>query len=362
MNIEEREFIKKRFAEYYAKAEFPVNHIEQREFGVGFEKKIEKRHIAFADDIALRSYLMNQTPFFISHSEAFYKEPGATPIERKGWNGAELVFDLDAHGETKYDFGPLKALKSQVITLVEDYLLNDFGIDKDKIITVFSGNRGYHIYVKDEAFYGLGSNERREIVDYVCGTGLDYKQFFSTHAITKRLVRVEGPKPSEQGWRGRFARAVLNMLEKEPTKLSRKFKDETERARFASGINEGNWSKTSAPNIFEHVGKVMEGLEVKKVLADGAVTYDVSKLIRMPNSIHGDSAMRAMPVSDIDRFNPHNDALISCPELKLAFLEDVPALEFADSTHGPFTKGTNMQVAGPLGMFLVLKGSAQMIF
>ena len=52
-------------------------------------------------------------------------------------------------------------------------LTEEFGMDPKSIELVFSGGRGYHVHVKDIAFRGWGSAERRELIDYVCGIGID---------------------------------------------------------------------------------------------------------------------------------------------------------------------------------------------
>lgn len=361
MNEEERQFVLSQFAKYYSKAELGVAYIEQREFGVGVYKKIEKRHLSFATNDALRNYLFINPPMYISHSTAFYESPSSTPIETKGWKGAELVFDLDAHTESKYDFKPIQQIKESVLLLVEDFILNDFGVNKKYIDVVFSGNRGYHVYIRDPSFFELGANERREVVDYVAGTGLDYKLFFTSEQITKKAFRITGPRPNEQGWRGRFAREVINALEKDPKRISKKFTDAQEKNQFISGIKEGNWSKTTVKDILTVVGVVANELEIKKVLADSAVTHDISKLIRMPNSIHGGAGLIAKPLSSVDNFEPYRDALIECPDQTIEFLEDVPQIEFANSTYGPFKKYEKKELLGPLALFLVLKESAKLI-
>jgi DNA primase small subunit len=362
MNNRELNFVLAQFARYYSKAKIDVERIEQREFGVGIEKKIDVRHLAFSDINALRSYLISNTPLYISHSTAFYEHPDATPMQNKGWLGAELVFDLDVHTEKKYDIASLEKVKENVITLVEDFLLKDFGIDKNSVVVVFSGNRGYHVYVKDAAFFELGSDERREIANYVAGVGLNYKQFFNVEAITKNAVRITGPKPTEHGWRGRFARAAIKVLNNNPKKISPKFLKEEERINFISGINNGNWSKTSVPDIIEKMGVVAEELNTNRIITDAAVTHDITKLIRMPNSIHGGSGLIAKPVKRIDEFEPYRDALIECEPFTVEFIEDVPSIEFANSTYGPFKKGEKKELIGALALLFLLKESANVVF
>ncbi len=359
MNEEERRWVQKQISNYYSHAQLTIDRLEQREFGVGFEKKIERRHIEFANTDNLRMYLVNNAPLYISHSAAFYNDPAATPIERKEWKGAEIIFDLDAQISNKYDQAAVIKIKDNVITLIEDFLITDFGISRQHISVVFSGNRGYHIYIKDPAFFDLGSNERREIVDYVCGTGLDYKQFFTIDAITKKTARITGPKPTESGWRGRLVRMVLKIVETDPKRLSRKFKKENERALFISGINEGTWSKTSVPDIIEVIGKVVNDLQANKVIADAAVTYDITRLIRMQNSIHGGAGLIAKPVDNLEKFNPFDSAIVTCDPIPVEFIEEVPKIEFANTSYGQFKKGEKMELLGALALFLLLKGSVK---
>ena len=57
------------------------------------------------------------------------------------------------------------------------FLLSDFGITESRISVVFSGGRGYHIHVRDPSVFALGSDERREIVDYLTGRGLAMERF-----------------------------------------------------------------------------------------------------------------------------------------------------------------------------------------
>ena len=52
---------------------------------------------------------------------------------------------------------------------------DDFGFSLNELHVFFSGHRGYHVHVEDEAVRSLDAMARKEIVDYV--TGLGIKQF-----------------------------------------------------------------------------------------------------------------------------------------------------------------------------------------
>lgn len=358
MRERDRQLITKIFAAYYESADFQIPAIEQREFGIGNIKKIDARHLAFASVGEFRKYLCLNTPFFVSHSTAYYEFPGATPIQKKQWKGADLVFDLDIHAEGKYGaYGKLGEAKTDLGRLVNDFLKNDFGC-RD-VTAVFSGNRGYHVHVRDPSFLPLGGEERRELVDYITGNGVNYLDFFTfSDSKPKKLL---GPRPDEAGYRGRLARGTIGLLHGRPQALSRVFSKEKEREFFIGGINEGNWSKTSLKfdDLLSRLRAVADTLPVGSVNTDAGVTQDLSKLIRVPNSIHGETGFVARVVDDVGKFEPLRDALIGSRHVaKVEFAEDVPQLDMAGETIGPFKKGERKELALPLAVFFVCKESA----
>ena len=189
----------KYIAHYYESAQFNFYQIEKREFGIGLIKKIDARHLAFESIEQFRKYLLVNTPLFVSHSTAYYGYPAATPIQKKGWNGADIVFDLDMHAEGKYDvYKKLEEAKQDAIRLKEDFIKSDFGIDE--VLCVFSGNRGYHLHIRDKNFIEIGGEERKELVDYIRGNGLNYLNFFEEREVPgRRINQWIGPLPNEAG-------------------------------------------------------------------------------------------------------------------------------------------------------------------
>jgi DNA primase small subunit len=349
------QFIKGIFAEYYRTAEIVIPSIEKREFGIGNRKKIDARHLNFANLSEFRNYLTRNTPLFVSHSTAYYKYPGATPIQKKEWDGADLVFDLDIHAEGKYGaYALLEDMKQDLSRLVDDFIVNDFGVSKEHIAIVFSGNRGYHVHVRDPSFLPLGGDERRELVDYIMGQGLDYTDFF----FVDDKKKLHGPTPDEGGYRGRFARGVIRLLNEKPSEVSRNFTDEKKREFFVSGIREGNWSKTSLPQkgFLERFGSVAKKLPVASVNTDVGVTQDLSKLIRVPNSIHGETGLVARIVDGLEKFDPFRDGALKGDVLRIKFIEDVPEIPAAGTPQ--FRKNEEKEMEMGRALLFVLKGSA----
>jgi DNA primase small subunit len=362
MNESDRALMTKVFSSYYQQADLDVCGIEQREFGVGYSRKIESRHLAFAHPAELRNYLANNTPFFVSHSISYYEHPEATPMEKKLWKGADLVFDLDIHAEGKYGaYVLLDKVKGDLSRLIKDFIKGDFGC-KD-VTMAFSGNRGYHVHVRDKEFRILGSDERRELVDYVMGRGLNYRDFFTESG--GKIAKLLGPRPDEGGYRGRFANMTLDALQGKPASIHRNLKQEKVREVFIKGIKEGNWSTSphqKNSELIDRLAPIALGLPVASVDTDAGVTQDLSKLIRVPNSIHGDTGMIAKVFEDLDSFEPLRDALLPSSQIiKIRFTEDVPELPMRGQATGPFRKDDEKSMNLAVAAFYVLKGSATIV-
>ncbi len=365
-------FVLKMFSEYYSKAGFSIPEIEKREFGAGTERKIDSRHMGFANEGGFRSFLVNRTPLYVSHSVAYYRIPAATPMEKKGWLGADLVFDLDFETESKYlskkDFENIRA---DAIRLVEEFVMPDFGVSKNEVSVNFSGNRGFHIHVRDTRFRKLRGDERREIMEYIRGMGLKYGAFFETDA---RGMGIQGPAASSGGYKGRFAKKILSILEAEPKRIIPGFRNDRAGekysafvASFAENIRSGNWSqKERTEGIDNNLRRIAENeLPLRTVNADAGVTQDVSKLIRVPNSLHGSTGLCAkiLDLGALPGFEPmHHAYVFSGGPVKIAALEDIPEMEMGNSTHEKIAKGERKEVPEYLAIYLELKGSARLVF
>lgn len=363
----------KRFSQYYASPGFrpQIPQIEKREFGAGIDKKIDSRHMGFGTESEFRSFLVNNTPLYVSHSVAYYELPRATPMERKNWLGADLVFDLDFETESKYlSKSDFERIRADTVRLVEEFIIPDFGVPKDKINVNFSGNRGFHVHVRDSRFLQLKGDERREIIEYIKGMGLKYDSFFTKkevgHSAGQIIDKEVGPIPSESGYTGRFAKKALRILEDEPERLSRVFKDERKRQRFIDGINAGNWSlRKLTGGIDKKLREIAETeLPLRTVNIDAGVTQDASKLIRVANSIHGSTGLSAkiLELRDLASFEPMRSAIVfSEKPVKVLALEDIPEIEMGGVTREKIMKGGTAEVPEYFAFYLKLKGSAKLL-
>lgn len=227
-------------------ARFPTEGIERREFAFQlFGKGGMIRHKAFSSAEELRRFVVEKTPRHIYRSVAYYEKPAEEDMERKGWLGADLVFDIDGdHLDTDacrsseiVTMRCLEDAKEEANKLV-DALEGELGLKP--ALVVFSGNRGFHIHVTDEEVLRLGAKERRELVNYFKANGLDLSKFM------KRKGALYEEEP------------IGNLL------------------RIRKGV---------------------EDPSQLKIEIDEVVTQDVHRLIRMPGSINGKTGLVALPIT-----------------------------------------------------------------
>ena len=324
------EFLRQRFSEYYRGEHLvPPPSTGQREWGFVFfdpdypEIRM-RRHIGFPGRTELLEYLRAMAPAHAYYSVAYYAAPGAGTMDEKGWTGADLVFDLDADHIMRGPYDQMLArVKTETGKLVA-MLTDELGFDKNHLEVVFSGGRGYHVHIRDIAIRNFGSAERRELIDYVCGIGIDPD------------LLLAAPSPSPRGWQQRYIAALLEYLswldglgeEAAISHLSAiegvgKISAERfyqVRHELAGRLSEGalpNPRDRAAAGILADIQKEQEGefsrrLREKAALADEPVTTDTRRLIRMPTSLHGGSGLRVttIPLRDLPDFDPLTDAVV----------------------------------------------------
>ena len=343
-------FIKNRFSDYYTKHRImPPLKIATREFGFGtWVKKIGARHFSFANDKELQGYLARNAPFFISYSAAEYKYPTARPIERKIMTGGELVFDIDSneldvnciskHGKAFVCEKCMKAAKDAVSRLINDFLLSDFNVNPSNISVNWSGNRGYHIHVEEE-FNELGGYARREIADYVNGKGIEYDNIFKDKG-----PKVIGPKPSDGGWKGRIARTVVERIRNADLeslgihpRTAKKFYD----ANASKYIEDGNWERVYMSKKKEFYSDLISTIaKMHACHVDEQVTMDISRLIRLPDTLHGETGMIAkrIKLNEFDKFDPFRGPLVFGNTPLRVLIKKCHELRIGDQTFGPFNE------------------------
>ncbi|PKP59182.1 MAG: DNA primase catalytic subunit PriS [Candidatus Altiarchaeales archaeon HGW-Altiarchaeales-1] len=317
------QYVKRKFQEYYIKHNLPappeVNH---REFGFWLDserKSVPIRHKSFKSESELNRYLQSQQSLFhISYSTAYYEFP-ENEIARKGWLGADLIFDFDV----KMEFIELKTIGviwDEILKLL-DFLKGDFGFSANVLKVNFSGSKGFHLKVFDERVRKLGKEERREILDYVTANGLldDIKksEFFEVKEIgsgveimdrkrggteTKTEILI-GPKIDDVGWGKRIAESAIEILKEDENNKRLGEEKRKKTKEILEDIKNGNYDKfreyLKDKRMKEKIKKRSVNLTAD---TDRQVTQDISRLIRLENTLHGGTGLIAKVVA-LDNFN-----------------------------------------------------------
>lgn len=154
-----------------------------REFG--FRKNGEKmiRHKAFSSISKLRTACIELAPDHVYYSSSKYADPAAYPMENKkqGWQGSDLVFDLDYDHLKRPTLREAKKQSEKLLVILEDQL------GFKEVLYVDSGSRGFHVHVHDECVQKLDNAERREIADFFG----HYKTRHSRKVINPNWVEID---------------------------------------------------------------------------------------------------------------------------------------------------------------------------
>lgn len=391
------------FARYYASATIPPPlRFARREVAVFpfASETMMRRHASFGTAEQFRTFLAREVPRHAYYSSAYYRTPDHPKMAEKGWLGADLIFDLDAdhlRGAEALDYeGQLALVKDRVRDLLDDFLFGDFGIDPDEAQLVFSGGRGYHIHVRSDAFVDLASAERRELVEYVMGTGFDGSTVIDerredggandgtpgesgrTGARLRPFKRLYPPE--EPGWRGRTTRGFLRLLSRweeagaasaaaemerfgatpaEARQLARLLITQKKGAAIRATLSLEVF-KRGVPQPLLDVVLRQAAVEVQGE-TDAPVTTDVHRLIRLPNSLHGGTGFRVLPLrrDELDGFDPLRDAPIAVTEGDPTMLEFAEPLRVRVGDERIEAGAGDRVTLGPAAaLFAILRGSA----
>lgn len=373
----ELDFVLEIFKDYYKsnrKEIDPPSSLEQREFGfILFKEKMMVRHKAFSNLEDLQDFIVSLTPADIYYSSAYYQNP-KEPMERKGWLGADLVFDIDAdHLDTpckpNHDFwicencnnsgrgakpqecpnckstkfkseawlceNCLDAAKAETIKLI-DFLKNDFGFLDDDIVICFSGQRGYHVHIENKEVRKYNQEIRKEIADYMTGTGLKLELHGQAKISDKQTLF--SPDPQDYGWSGRIGKGIQKTQDKilQYSKGKMSFKTWTE---LASKVTERQAS-----------------------LIDTVVTTDIHRLIRLPFTLHGKTGLKSMkvPAQSLESFDPLKEAIAFKEGTVRLFVNDTPAFRIGDQEYRPYHL-EKVELPTAVAVYLLCKRAAKLL-
>jgi DNA primase small subunit len=333
-------------------------------------------------------------PRHLYHSAACYQRPGAPTMKEKLWQGADLIFDLDADHlrNAPKSYAEMLSLVKKETQKLLGFLTADFGFSEDRMNVVFSGGRGYHIHVRDPRIFSLGGDERREIVDYLAGRGLAMDRFIHMAPMggdwgKDRAFRLLAPSAGAAGWGGRINSAIISFVEDLRRlneadaiavlskrkgigpKRAASFYSSLQAPKALDEISRGNldlfrgsaaiWKLLLVEFLDSEGVKVGFNLDEKRGETDEPVTADVRRLIRCPGSLHGGSGMRVTPLSmrDLQDFDPLQDAVVFGREpVTVQILKPFNTQMLGESFH--LAEGPE-ELPSSVAVFLMARGVAE---
>lgn len=363
-------FLKQKFSEYYSKNFIELSNIENREFGFGvFKRKIANRNIAFRDANEMNSFLRNNKPLFFSYSNAYYKFPEKKPMENKILFGADLIYEFDADelgleveeidGKQWFEKKHLDEAKKQIFRLI-DFLEKDFGFDSKEFSINFSGKAGYHLHIRSELIKNLNKQSRIELVDYLTGSGIYFEKL--GYDFEKGVVAK-----TKSGWVERINSTVKEVLTLSPKELSiitgvqqKKISALLEKKEeVIDGINRGVLYKLEGKKSSEFWKKVFQNAVDKQLSPiDRQTSIDLHKIIRVPNTLHGDTGLLAKTIEleNLEEFDPFVDSIVFDNTPQRVFIKKAPKFTLKGISFGPFE---NEEIEVPLfaAIYLIGKGA-----
>lgn len=411
MKLKSISFVQNMFRDYYKRDDFlncSVSMIDRREFGfISFENRMI-RHKFFGSIKELTAFLGDFVPQDAYFSCAYYEFPEAE-MEKKGWLGADLIFDIDAdhiptncdkvHDEwacgncgfagkglvpencpicnsEKFNVSTwpcevcLASAKEETTKLL-DILMQDFGFSKNEVHIFFSGHRGYHIHVESEAVKTLDAVARKEIADYVLGFGLDVLFHGSIKENWRGMRSSSVPSLYNFGWGRRLILGMQNFilnakeedlirigLRKSVVKAIMQNKD----SLLKSWLNSGTRSVVRGVG-FETWRKIAEhSLRLQSAKIDTVVTTDIHRLIRLTNTLHGKTGFKKVefPASAIEDFDPFKSAVAFKKGTVAVLIFDAPRFRLGDETFGPY-KNQRVELPTAAAVLLICKGKAEVL-
>jgi len=332
-----RAYLRGRFGDHYGRTSLtPPPTPNEREWGhipwTSGSGTTMVRHRSWLDVGDLEGFLERERPRHVYFSAGTYDDPGAGSMSRKGWRGADLVFDLDADHLPGVDpdgasYGEMLAECHDALRDLLDLLEDDFGFEDCTV--VFSGGRGYHVHVRDDGVHALDRGDRREIVEYVLAEDLDLDALLERELVDgmglenpteKRTLSTTG------GWGARVHENLLALVD-EARALDED--DAMERLQAFDNIGEGsaskllevfdeNYDEIRRGNVDVH-GRYLtlarqvaaETFREEAAPIDEPVTTDINRLIRLPGSLHGGTGLevKRIPRDEVAEFDPLVDAV-----------------------------------------------------
>ncbi|MHA1575959.1 MAG: DNA primase small subunit domain-containing protein [Candidatus Thorarchaeota archaeon] len=366
------------------------------------------RHNGFRSKDNLLNSLVTSVPHSVYHSSAFYRIPVARSMIEKDWQGAELVFDIDAdhldsscakdHDSWRCNnpdcnkegmgarpdrcpecegdkFNSLKWIcdscledsKESTKKLYDKFLVKHFGIDPEMIQLNYSGHRGYHVRVRAPHVFNLDSNARVEIAHYVTGMGLS-----SSISTAGRLSIVQTGDLSN--WQlpsiaRKVADSMIEFIENIETYQGEERWVKHLLVNKEDALDGLSRNPPLLSGKVKNVGpKSWQDIATKATLLSSSdidlpVTHDIHRVIRLIGSLNGKTGFTVNQITrdELNEFDPFADALVFTDGTLKVFVHGrsmkVPEFRLGKETFGPYHEEM-VELPKAAAIFLMCKGMA----
>jgi DNA primase small subunit len=379
---------------------------EQREFAyLMFKERFMVRHKRFESIDVFQNVLARNVPSDVYHSCAYYENPDLE-MDKKGWTGSDLVFDIDAdhiptscgkiHDEwtcQKCEFTGkgitpdecpicsgdkfstkiwacdecIESTRVETAKLI-DMLEKDFGFAANELHVYFSGHRGYHVHVEDEAVQSLDALSRKEIVDYVTGLGLSVidKDAKEKSAKGKKRAGAKKFKLHDYGWNRRLKMGMQKFLSNATAEdlknlgLKNKNLLKNKDLIIKRAIENGHWDNIDGVSEATWLKLAEQVKNLESANIDTVVTTDIHRLIRMNGTLHGKTGLLKieLPANQLDDFDPFTQAVAFKKGTTKVLVSNAPEFRLGGATWGPY-KNQKVEVSTAAAIMLILKGRAE---
>lgn len=403
-----KDFVQKAFREFYSSIrEVPIPaSISQREFAFFlFRERIMIRHKSFKNASVLKVFLSETAPSDVYYSCAYYENP-EYEMDRKGWLGADLVFDIDADHiptpcnkihdewfcktckfeglgippdrcpvcgsqkiETKTWPCPLclTSAKEETRKLI-DILQSDFGFSSSELHVYFSGHRGFHVQIEAEKVKTLDAAARKEIADYVSAVGLTFRggqreeEPNRKHSDALALSNLGWGKRVKEGLQRFIADATKEDLKNAGIRKGFDIILQNRDKLIARGIGEGMWQSVKGLSTRTWIKLAESVASVQSAKIDSVVTTDVHRLIRLTGTLHGKTGLKKMEFlpSELEGFDPFKDAVAFKSGSVNVFVFNAPEFRIGDRVYGPY-RNQAIELPTAAAVLLLCKGRAEVL-
>jgi len=371
-----RRFLRHLFRSYYLENRVLLpRDFHMREFAYQpWDSDTYKRHLSFKTVNEVQRLLSTIAPRHFYYSSAKYEYPDEPDMDKKGWLGADLVFDIDADhlpvcqgktielttpNEEKIELVDEECVRHAAFETLKlyDALVYELGIPKHNIKIEFSGNRGFHVTVYldvDDAWAKASSIERREIVNYLKAVDLlDETLNPPINVKRKKHVVCIVPTIAMSGLRGRLGRIAVLIAEK---KYGNR---DLARVLAKSEVVSWNLLKKLFGDIIESVFN--DAREELAIYIDEQVTIDIKRLIRVPYSLHGKTGLKVEPVDpqklDDFQLSPELSPFQRHDKITIVALVNTPPISIL-GLRIKLRKGESYRLPAPQAVYLMARGLA----